>query len=90
MGFSYDLEENVIDHLDNSSAVQKCVQYNLEKGISALRLSYLYDGTPTKIIPPIEIFTQNTYKKYKIPNMTADKIKKIISFNCFGIHSSFM
>jgi hypothetical protein len=34
------------------------------KGVAALRLGYIYDGTPesSSRIPPIEIFTKEKYK----------------------------
>ena len=57
-------------------------------GIDALRLSYLYDGTPKSKsnlqLPALEIFIDNDYKKYApIPKVAHEKILGIVSENYF-------
>ena len=50
--------------------LKKCSMLNYLQGLKALRLSYLYDGSPELEIPPLEIFYENNYKEYNIKNIT--------------------
>ena len=47
-----------------AALVEKCADVAKLKGVEALRMSYMYDGTPNTNIPPPDIFVQNNYKKY--------------------------
>jgi hypothetical protein len=57
------------------------------KGIDALRLNQLYDGSSKEDlkIPPIEMFTKNNYKDYKIADMSTIQLQKICCFNVFDV-----
>ena len=43
-------------------------------------MSYLYDGQTGRepTIPPLKIFVENHYKKYRIPDISIEKLNKII------------
>ena len=45
---------------------ENCIELFLLKGLSALRLSFLYDGTYESAlkVPNKELFINNEYKKY--------------------------
>ena len=45
---------------------ENCIELFLLKGLSALRLSFLYDGTHESAskVPDKELFVNNEYKKY--------------------------
>ena len=65
------VETAVVEALDHAASdaaktalVDKCDRVAKLKGAEALRMSYLYDGTPNSKIPPLDIFVQNDYKKY--------------------------
>ena len=61
---------------------KKCEELYELKGIQALRMCYLYDGTPDSgDIPPVEIFSSNYYKQYEIKNISKRKIKAIAARN---------
>ena len=59
--------------------VKKCSELAQVKGVEALRLGYLYDGTRLSEIkiPPLEIFVDNECKKYLIPDISIDSLNKI-------------
>ena len=77
------MQKNVsASHLE---LVKKCSETVLLKGIEALRLSYLYDGSTKEDlkIPPLEIYVENQYKKFNIPNVEFEKLNEIIILNSF-------
>jgi hypothetical protein len=58
-----------------------CSNLHQLKGLEALKISYLYDGRSKSSLklPPMELFTQNKYKKFKtIPDMYISQISRII------------
>ena len=65
------VETAAVEALDYQTSVtaksfltEKCADVAKLKGVEALRMSYLYDGTPNTKIPPLDIFVENNYKKY--------------------------
>jgi len=66
-----------------TTLVEKCADVAKLKGVEALRMSYLYDGTPNSKIPPLDIFVQNNYQQYSIPDISKEKLAKIVKYNCF-------
>ena len=58
--------------------VHQCFNIVSLKGIEALRLSYLEDDKEKELmIPPLKIFVENNYKKYKIPEISIDQMTNI-------------
>ena len=77
-------DNNISSSID--SLIRKCCAIVDLKGVEALRLSYLYDGqTPFDQlkIPPVEIFHENYYRKYNIPDIPIKKVKMLASLNSF-------
>lgn len=68
-----------------SELVNRCSDLARLKGIEALRMSYLFDGAAAAdlAIPPLEIYVQNYYKKYQIPDIPIARLKQMISLNTF-------
>ena len=68
--------------------LQKCTEIVLQKGIKALRISYLYDGSNKANLetPPIDIFVNNQAKKYAntVTDIPVEKLSKIIEYNTFA------
>ena len=60
-----------------TSMMKQCQEIARGGGVEAIRLSYLYDGTNKDEleIPPIEVFVNNHYRKWQIPDM---HIKQLI------------
>ena len=46
-------------------------------------MSYLYDGRNKSDleIPPLDIFVQNEYKKYDIPDLSVQRLHDIVMLN---------
>ena len=65
--------------------VEQCLEILEIGGINAVLLGYLYDGTAASAlkIPPIDIFSQNSYKEYEPKQLTEDDLYRITKFNCF-------
>ena len=66
--------------------VKKCWDISQLKGIEALRLSYLHDGTNKENIPipPLDIFVQTHYKQYEIEDIPIKRIHAMVSLNSFS------
>ena len=70
--------------------LQDCVMQTQLKGVNALKLSYLYDGSDTsnRPLPPIELFIKNDYKQFQLDEvnepMSADRINRVLYYNAFG------
>ena len=48
-------------------------------------MSYLYHGTNKDlVIPPLSIFLQNEYKKYKVGELPIKRLNSIIHYNRYG------
>ena len=60
-----------------TSLMKQCQEIAQLRGVEACRMSYLYDGSDKEEleIPPIEIFVNNYYRKWQIPDM---HIKQLI------------
>ena len=78
---NYDLEfsiqqKNTVNKELYEDLIHKCHMHAQVKGVYALRMSYLYDGTEksTLRIPPVSIFTHNEYKQYTIPDISFEQI----------------
>lgn len=66
---------------------KKCVNLLEFKGVEALRIGHLYDGTPQKEdekVPDLSIFIENKYKNHEMPDVSMKQLIKIISLNGFG------
>ena len=77
------MQKNVsASHLE---LVKACTEIVHLKGIEALRLSYLYDGSKKEELklPPQEIYVENQYKKLNVPNIDFKKLNQIIILNSF-------
>ena len=61
--------------------VEKCFKFVELKGVEALRLSYLYDGSENLPLPPVDIFVKNNYKKHDFENISREKLCRIIALN---------
>jgi hypothetical protein len=71
MSFS---ETQYVNKGSHTALVNKCSSMSQLKGVGALRLSYMYDGSDeNKLkIPPIEIFIEKKYKKYDMAQLSID------------------
>ena len=76
----YSFTDRSIHDSGHTELVKKCSDIAQLKGIQALRMSYLYDGQTGReaTIPPLKIFVENHYKKYRIPDISIEKLNKII------------
>ena len=60
---------------DNKKMLEICSDIMQYKGINALRLSLLSDGSNENLeIPSIDIYTKNEYKSHKIPDLDITKL----------------
>jgi len=69
------------------NAIEESRRLCTYKGIKALRISTLYDGTNRKsgfAVPSNDIFTKNHIKGQKISNISLDRIKGCFKYNCYG------
>ena len=67
--------------------VKECMGLLEQKGVQALRMGYLYDGVhkeDLKIPDELDIFVENKYKKYDIPDISVEKLQNIVSINGFA------
>ena len=62
---------------------KNCIDVAQLKGVEAYRMSFLYAGGDKSDlkIPPLDIFTDNHYKKYNIPDINCKHIQDIIKHN---------
>jgi len=82
----------------HAALTTKCKELASHNGIRALRMSYLhYEGLYNHRIPPIKVFTENTYKDYEIKVLTDEILESICLLNSFasidpqtGNHMSYL
>jgi len=82
VGYSY-LDKKCINHGENTDLFKECANILQLRGIEALRMSYLYDGTNTIVhkIPDKKIFVSNHYKNLNIPYISLQRLNQIVKYN---------
>ena len=64
--------------------MKQCQEIAQLRGVEAIRMSYLYDGSDKEEleIPPIEVFVNNYNRKWQIPDIHIKQLIQITSLNC--------
>lgn len=74
--------DRTIHYGDQTDLIKQCTDLSKLKGIDALRLSHLFDGSmydlKRKPLPPLEIFVRNHYQQYEIPDVSVEKMSRIV------------
>lgn len=88
LGYSFSGDKkNLYDVHDMSHMNQVC---NLAKvtslrGVEAMRVSTLYDGTKKALkCPPITLFTERHYNRDEVPDLSVAKLQRIVALNTFS------